>query len=59
MFSSFFDKTLLSDWPAWLIWLFVHLKYLIGFRSRLLMLLQWAIHYATLNRGARLITGRR
>ena len=42
---------------AWLIWVFVHIAYLIEFDSRLLVLLQWAIDYFTRKRGARLITG--
>ncbi|HSB14847.1 MAG TPA: NAD(P)/FAD-dependent oxidoreductase [Bryobacteraceae bacterium] len=42
---------------AWLLWLFVHLMYLIGFQNRLLVATQWAFHYFTYNRGARLITG--
>jgi len=41
---------------AWLIWIFVHILFLIGFRNRLLVLLQWAWSYATYSRGARLIT---
>ncbi len=42
---------------AWLTWLFVHLLYLVGYRSRLMVALQWALQYSTFNRGARLITG--
>jgi NADH:quinone reductase (non-electrogenic) len=42
---------------AWLLWLFVHLMYLVGFQNRLLVALQWAFHYWTFNRGARLIVG--
>jgi NADH dehydrogenase len=41
---------------AWLLWLFVHILFLIGFRNRLLVLIQWAWSYATFDRGARLIT---
>jgi NADH dehydrogenase len=41
---------------AWLIWIFVHIFFLIGFRNRMLVLLQWAWSYATYGRGARLIT---
>ena len=41
---------------AWLIWIFVHVFFLIGFRNRVLVLLQWAWSYATYSRGARLIT---
>jgi NADH dehydrogenase len=42
---------------AWLIWLFIHLMYLVGFQNRLLVFIQWAISYLTFNRKARLITG--
>ena len=41
---------------AWLIWLFVHLWYLIGFQNRLLVLIRWAFSFFTRGRGARLIT---
>jgi NADH:quinone reductase (non-electrogenic) len=46
----------LSGFPAWLAWLFVHIYFLIGFRNRLAVLLQWAWSYLTFERGARLIT---
>jgi NADH dehydrogenase len=42
---------------AWVTWLFIHLLYLVEFQNRLLVLIQWAWNYMTLNRGARLITG--
>ncbi len=42
---------------AWLLWLFVHLMYLAGFRNRLIVFLRWGFQYATFDRGARLITG--
>lgn len=42
---------------AWLIWIFLHIAYLIGFRNRVLVLIQWAWSYVTYARGARLITG--
>lgn len=42
---------------AWFVWLFVHLLQIVQFENRLLILTQWAWHYFTLNRGARLITG--
>ena len=41
---------------AWLLWLGIHITYLIGFRNRLLVLIQWAYAYFTYQRGARLIT---
>jgi NADH dehydrogenase len=46
----------LSGLPAWLIWLFVHLWYLVGFQNRLLVFTQWLFSFATHGRGARLIT---
>lgn len=46
-----------SGFPAWLIWLIVHIFFLIGFRNRLAVFRQWAWTYLTLNDGARLITG--
>jgi NADH dehydrogenase len=42
---------------AWMVWIFVHVFFLIGFRNRVLVLLQWAWSYFTYSRGARLITG--
>jgi NADH dehydrogenase len=42
---------------AWMVWIFVHVFFLIGFRNRVLVLLQWAWSYVTYSRGARLITG--
>jgi NADH dehydrogenase len=46
----------LSGFPAWLAWLFVHIIFLVGFRNRVTVLLQWAWTYFTFNKGARLIT---
>ena len=46
----------LSGLPAWLVWLFVHIIFLVGFRNRLAVLFQWAWAYLTFNAGARLIT---
>ena len=43
---------------AWLAWLFVHIIFLVGFRNKLLVLINWTIAYVTYGRGARLITGR-
>jgi NADH dehydrogenase len=42
---------------AWLAWLLIHIFFLIGFRNRILVMLQWAWAYVTYQRGARLITG--
>ncbi len=41
---------------AWILWLFVHILFLIGFRNRLVVMIQWAWSYVTFDRGARLIT---
>ena len=49
----------LSGLPAWVVWLFVHLFYLIGFQNRLLVLIRWSFSFVTRVRGARLITGQR
>jgi NADH dehydrogenase len=45
-----------SGFLAWLTWLFVHILYLVGFRNRVAVLLQWAWAYLTFDKGARLIT---
>jgi len=45
----------LSGFIAWLIWLTVHLVWLIGFRNRMLVLVNWAWNYLTYDRGVRLI----
>jgi NADH dehydrogenase len=47
----------LSGYFAWLAWLFIHIFFLIGFRNRIMVLIQWAWSYMTYERGARLITG--
>jgi hypothetical protein len=52
-----FGKFELSGYFAWLAWLFVHILFLIGFRNRLLVMIQWVWSYLTHERGARLITG--
>jgi NADH dehydrogenase len=45
-----------SGYLGWLVWLFVHILFLIGFRSRLSVMLQWATAYVTYQRSVRLIT---
>jgi len=47
----------ISGWPAWMIWLFIHLMYIVEFQSRVLVFIQWGFEYLTFSRGARLITG--
>lgn len=49
--------THLHGLPAWLVWLFVHIMYLVQFQSRILVFIQWGFLYLTFSRGARLITG--
>ncbi len=50
-------KLHISGYFAWLAWLFIHILFLIGFRNRLMVMIQWAWSYVTYERGARLITG--
>jgi len=45
-----------AGFPAWLLWAFVHILYLVGFRNRITVLVQWAYAFATYQRGVRLIT---
>ncbi|MCB0008110.1 MAG: NAD(P)/FAD-dependent oxidoreductase [Anaerolineales bacterium] len=47
----------LSGFLAWLVWVFIHIAYLIEFDNRLIVMIQWASDYFTRKRGARLITG--
>jgi NADH dehydrogenase len=49
--------THLSGFIAWLVWVFIHIMYLVTFQSRVLVCIQWAIQNLTFSRGARLITG--
>ncbi|MDH3728484.1 MAG: NAD(P)/FAD-dependent oxidoreductase [Myxococcales bacterium] len=42
---------------AWLLWVFIHIFFLVGFRNRVMVLIEWAYAYVTFHRGARLITG--
>ena len=48
-----------SGYPAWLLWCFIHILWLIGFRNRFLVMIEWAWAYLRFERSARLITGRR
>jgi NADH dehydrogenase len=52
-----FGKFHVSGFIAWLSWLFIHIFFLIGFRNRIIVMIQWAWSYFTYERGARLITG--
>ena len=52
-----FGRLHFHGWPAWLLWLFVHLMYLAQFRNRVLVFIRWGFQYLSFDRGARLITG--
>lgn len=52
-----FPRLEMAGFFAWLTWLFVHIVLLIGFRNRLVVLLNWFWHYVTYTSGSRLITG--
>jgi NADH dehydrogenase len=52
-------KIRMSGFLAWLTWLLVHIYYLVDFRNRTIVIINWAWSYLTYRRGARLITGRR
>ncbi|MEM9003644.1 MAG: NAD(P)/FAD-dependent oxidoreductase [Cyanobacteria bacterium P01_F01_bin.86] len=48
----------LTGFPAWFVWAFVHVMFLIEFDNKLIVMTQWLWNYFTRNQGARLITGR-
>jgi NADH:ubiquinone reductase (H+-translocating) len=52
-----FGKVEISGFFAWLSWLLIHIFFLIGFRNRVIVMIQWAFSYFSYERGARLITG--
>ncbi|MGV3756643.1 MAG: NAD(P)/FAD-dependent oxidoreductase [Verrucomicrobiota bacterium] len=47
----------MTGFPAWLMWLFIHLIFLVGFRNKVAVLFQWAYSYFTYKRGSRIVTG--
>ena len=47
----------LTGYLAWLAWLFLHLLFLVGFKNKVVVLVQWLVAYVTRQRGVRLITG--
>jgi NADH:ubiquinone reductase (H+-translocating) len=51
-----FGRVHISGFFAWLSWLFIHLFFLIGFKNRILVMMEWAWAYITYNHSARLIT---
>ena len=52
-----FGNIRLSGFPAWMLWSGAHVYFLIGFRNRFVVALNWAWSYITFQRGSRLITG--
>jgi NADH dehydrogenase len=52
---AMFGRLHLSGYPAWLMWLVAHIYFLINFRNRLAVMIDWAWSYWTYNRGARII----
>lgn len=54
---AYFGKFKFSGFIAWLIWILVHIRYLIEFDNKMMVFFQWAWNYLTMKRGARLITG--
>jgi NADH:quinone reductase (non-electrogenic) len=50
-------KIRVTGFAAWLIWSVAHIYYLIGFRNRIAVTLNWGWNYVTFQRGTRLITG--
>ncbi len=52
-----FGRIHISGFVAWIAWLFIHIFFLIGFRNRVLVMIEWAWWYFTYERSARLITG--
>jgi NADH:quinone reductase (non-electrogenic) len=52
-------KLKISGYPAWLVWLFAHIYFLIGFRNRIVVLFDWALAYWSFERNARIVAGSR
>jgi NADH dehydrogenase len=52
-----FGRFRCTGFPAWIVWVFVHIMYLIEYDNKVVVLVQWAFNYVTRKRGARLITG--
>jgi NADH:ubiquinone reductase (H+-translocating) len=53
---AYFGRVKLSGYPAWLVWLVVHIYFLINFRNRMVVMLDWAWAYWTFHRYARIVT---
>lgn len=52
------DRLRFSSYPAWLVWLFAHICFLIGFRNRIVVLFDWALAYWSFERNARIVIGK-
>jgi len=52
---AYFGNFQLSGFPAWLVWLTAHIFFLIGFRNRIVVMLDWALSYFTFERHARIV----
>jgi len=50
-----FGKLQVSGYPAWLLWLLAHIFFLIGFRNRIVVMIDWAWSYWTFERHARIV----
>ena len=50
-----FGRVTFAGFPAWILWIFIHILYLAGFRNRVSVLIEWAYAYFTYQRGARLL----
>jgi NADH dehydrogenase len=55
---AYFGSFKLSGYPAWLMWLLAHIYFLINFRSRLVVMIDWAWAYWTMQRSARIVVGK-
>ena len=55
---AYFGSFKLSGYPAWLMWLVAHIYFLINFRSRLVVMIDWAWAYWTMQRSARIVVGK-
>ena len=53
---AYFGRVKLSGYPAWVVWLVAHIYFLINFRNRMVVMLDWAWAYWTFNRYARIVT---
>ena len=54
---AYFGKFKMSGYPAWVMWLLAHIYFLINFRNRLVVMIDWAWSYWTMQRSARIVIG--